>query len=98
MTDQSDRHEHAHDDADCEQALRDVETFLDGELAPEQYRDVLDHLDDCMECFHTFDFQAELKQIIAGKCGGDEMPPELLERIRHSLAALSEPADPPPAG
>jgi mycothiol system anti-sigma-R factor len=98
MTDQSDRPEHAHDDADCEQALRDVETFLDGELAPEQYREVLGHLDDCMECFQAFDFQAELKQIIARKCGGDEMPPELLERILHSLAELAETADPPPAG
>ena len=93
----TDRPEHIHD-TDCEQALRDVETFLDGELPPEQYREVLDHLDDCMDCFHAFDFQAELKEIIARKCGGDEMPPELLERIRHSLAAASETADPSPAG
>jgi anti-sigma factor (TIGR02949 family) len=93
----TDRPEHIHD-TDCEQALRDVETFLDGELPPEQYREVLDHLDDCMDCFHAFDFQAELKEIIARKCGGDEMPPELLERIRDSLAVLSDAADPPPAG
>jgi mycothiol system anti-sigma-R factor len=76
---------HPHDHAQCEQALRDVETFLDGELTTEQYRAVLSHLDDCMECFHAFDFQLELKQIIARKCSGDAMPPDLLARILQAL-------------
>jgi anti-sigma factor (TIGR02949 family) len=47
---------------------------------------VLDHLDACMECFHTYDLQAELKQIIAAKCANEPLPAGLLDRIRQSLS------------
>ena len=30
-----------------------------------------------MECYHTYDFQAELKQIIAAKCANETLPPGL---------------------
>ncbi len=91
MTDHTVQTDYSGDDhADCEQTLRDVETFLDGELSPEQFRDVLGHLDRCMDCYQAFDFQAELKQVIARKCGGDALPPGLLERITRSLAQPGE--------
>jgi hypothetical protein len=43
-----------------------------------------------MECFHTYDFQAELRQIIAAKCANETLPPGLADRIRQSLT--DEPA------
>ena len=97
MIDHTDRTDNDH--GDCRQTLRDVETFLDGELPPEQYQEVLGHLDRCMDCYQAFDFQAELKEIIARKCGGDALPPGLIERIMWSLAQPGEgAAAPPPAG
>jgi mycothiol system anti-sigma-R factor len=70
---------------DCNQTLRELQLFLDGELPGEEYEHVLGHLDECLECFHAFDFHAELKQVIAAKCR-EQMPPDLLERIQQRLA------------
>jgi anti-sigma factor (TIGR02949 family) len=71
---------------DCQQTISDLELFLDGELPDEKRQQVLDHLDACMECFHTYDLQAELKQIIAAKCANEPLPADLVERIRQSLS------------
>ena len=70
---------------DCNETLRDLQLFLDGELPAEEYEHVLGHLDECLDCYQTFDFQAELKQIIAKKCRTEKMPPGLIERIRACL-------------
>ena len=75
---------------DCRQTLSELEMFLDGELSEDQHQEVLDHLHACMECFHTYDFQAELRQIIAAKCANETLPPGLADRIRQSLT--DEPA------
>jgi mycothiol system anti-sigma-R factor len=72
---------------DCRQTLSELELFLDGELPEEQRQRVLDHLEACMECYHAYDLQAELKQIIAAKCGNEPLPPGLLDRIRDSFRA-----------
>ena len=59
--------------------------FLDGELPQEQQQQVLDHLHECLECYHAYDFQAELKQIIAAKCANEPLPPGLLDRIKQTI-------------
>jgi mycothiol system anti-sigma-R factor len=74
---------------ECRQTLEELEQFLDGELADGQHQHVLDHLEKCMECYHAFDLQAELKQIVAKKCGHEPLPPGLLDRIRQSLSEES---------
>jgi len=72
--------------SDCNETLRELELFLDGELPEDQKAHVLAHLDECLECYHAFDFQAELKQIIAVKCRNDAMPADLLTRIQQCLS------------
>lgn len=72
---------------DCNKTLRELELYLDGALPEGEQEHVLSHLHECMECYQAFDFQAELRQIIAAKCGTEELPPGLLERIKQSLAA-----------
>jgi mycothiol system anti-sigma-R factor len=67
--------------ADCDETLRALQTFLDGELSPEAQHGIHDHLDGCLDCLQAFDFHAELRQVIAAKCRNDEMPPDLLHRI-----------------
>lgn len=68
--------------ADCNETLRELETFLDGELPPEMLTAVREHLGGCLDCLQAFDFHAELRQVISAKCQNDEVPPALLERIR----------------
>ena len=46
-----------------------------------------DHLEGCIDCLQAFDFQAELKAVIAAKCQHDEMPPGLLGRIEQCFEA-----------
>jgi len=72
---------------DCNQTLHELQLFLDGELPADQHDHVLAHLNECLECFHTFDFQAELKQVIAKKCRTETMPEGLLERIEECFLA-----------
>jgi mycothiol system anti-sigma-R factor len=67
--------------ADCNETIRELDAYLDGELPDEVRAHIHGHLDECMDCLQAFDFHAELKQAIRRKCGSDELPPGLLQRI-----------------
>lgn len=72
--------------ADCRETLEELQLFLDGELPEGQREHVLDHLHECLECYQAFDFQFELRQIIATKCAEEQLPVGLLDRIKRTLA------------
>ena len=44
---------------DCEEILRDLYPYLDGELSESARAEIQGHLDDCLDCLHVYDFQAE---------------------------------------
>jgi anti-sigma factor (TIGR02949 family) len=69
----------------CSETIRELETFLDGELSDDARDTIRRHLDGCPDCLGAFDFHAELKQVIAAKCHNDEMPPDLLARIERCV-------------
>ena len=71
--------------ADCNDTLREMEAFLDDELSDDVVTSLRAHLGGCHDCLQAFDFQAELKAVIAEKCRRDEMPPGLLSRIEECL-------------
>jgi mycothiol system anti-sigma-R factor len=71
---------------DCDDALQELYSFLDGELTEETRARILQHLEDCPPCFDCYDFQAELKTVISRKCQ-ERVPEGLRDRI---LAALRE--------
>jgi len=70
---------------DCNQTLRELETFLDGELSAEARDAIQGHLGGCVDCHQAFDFHAELKLVIARKCREEAIPPSLLARIERCL-------------
>ena len=72
---------------DCNETLKELETFLDGELTDGELADIRSHLEGCPNCLEAFDFHAELKQVIAKKCQSDPMPPGLLGRIEQCFQA-----------
>ena len=73
---------------ECDDLLNELEHFLHGELDADRKVKLQHHLEDCPPCLETADFQAQLKHLIAKKCG-EEVPAELEGRI-HAL--LSDPS------
>jgi anti-sigma factor (TIGR02949 family) len=69
--------------ADCNDTLRELETFLDHELSESARNVIHSHLEGCPDCLEAFDFHAELRIVIATKCRNDEMPPGLLSKIEQ---------------
>lgn len=69
--------------ADCNETIRELDTFLDGELSDGLRDQIRHHLEGCTDCLQAFDFHAELKTVIARKCSNDEIPSGLLSRIEQ---------------
>jgi anti-sigma factor (TIGR02949 family) len=67
----------------CDETIRELEAFLDGALSEDGHHTIHAHLEGCRDCLQAFDFQAELRTVIAAKCRSDEMPPGLLSRIEQ---------------
>jgi anti-sigma factor (TIGR02949 family) len=73
--------------SDCNETIRELDAFLDGELADDVKTAIHQHLDGCIDCLQAFDFHAELKAVIQQKCRNDEMPPGLMAKIEQCLQA-----------
>lgn len=76
-------------EGDCNDSLAELYTFLDGELTDSKRDEIRQHLHDCSPCLERFDFQAELKAVIARKCH-EEVPQELRDRIARSIGIDAE--------
>jgi mycothiol system anti-sigma-R factor len=70
----------------CQEAIATLYSFLDGELTPDRREQIQNHLEECGPCFEAFDFEAELKALIARKCR-DEVPEALRRRVAEALRA-----------
>jgi len=79
----SDEHDHSQA-ADCREAIHTIYQFLDGELTPELREQIRRHLDDCSPCLEAYDFEAELRMVIARKCR-ESVPETLRLRIHEVL-------------
>lgn len=78
------------EDGYCRETIHQLYHFLDGELTGERRRQIELHLDDCIPCLEAFDFEAELRHVVASRCR-EELPRGLRERIaaaiRHEAGA-----------
>ena len=70
---------------DCEHVLQQIELYLDGELVERLRIEVERHLGGCGSCSGHAAFQERLKDVLRSKCGCDEIPAELVERLRASI-------------
>jgi mycothiol system anti-sigma-R factor len=75
-----DEHEHS----TCQEALEELYVFLDGELTVEKREHIRVHLDDCNPCLEHYDFEAELRLVIAAKCK-EPVPQDLKDKILRAL-------------
>ena len=70
---------------DCQDALHTLYHYLDGELTAERRAAIQRHLSQCAPCLHAFDFEAELKVVIARSCR-DQVPEHLRAKIARAIS------------
>jgi mycothiol system anti-sigma-R factor len=70
---------------DCEHVLKRIELYLDGELVASMRVEIEHHLGGCDPCSGHAAFQRRLKEVLRSKCGCDQVPPELVDRLRALL-------------
>ncbi len=71
---------------DCDEALIELESYLDRELGPDLRREVEGHLAGCSHCFERGEFRRKLRDIIRRKCSAvTELPPAVADRIRAAI-------------
>ena len=70
--------------ADCNETLRELYQYLDGELTEDDRTHIQEHLDDCSPCLEAFDFEAELRMVIRHRCI-EQVPDELRARVEAAL-------------
>lgn len=72
----------------CDDALDTLYHYLDGELTETRRAQIRKHLEECSPCLQKFDFEAELKVVIARRCR-DQVPEHLRLRVAAALAEES---------
>lgn len=80
---------------DCGEVVLRLYHFLDGHLDDDRRSLIQTHLDDCSNCLEAFDFEAELRQVVARRCR-DRVPDSL--RARVAMAFLQQPGVLPTEG
>lgn len=82
---------------DCDEVLRDLDLYLDGELPAGRAEVVERHLSTCSPCLARRDFRRRVIEIVREKCRTAAEPPANLHvRIRRSIGIrISSPDDEP---
>lgn len=65
--------------------LEMLQTILDGEATHDQKEYFKTHMDHCMPCFKSYDFDMALKQLVQSKCCGGEAPSDLIQKIKNQI-------------
>jgi anti-sigma factor (TIGR02949 family) len=78
----------------CEEALRYLAAYLDGELEATTDGDVESHLARCRSCYSRADFERRMKEQVAA-LARSEVRPEFAERIRQLVNRFTSSPDIP---
>jgi mycothiol system anti-sigma-R factor len=68
----------------CDVALAELYEYLDGELTVEARQRIETHLRECSPCLEAFDFEAEVRRLVADRCR-DQCPDALRQRIQAAI-------------
>jgi mycothiol system anti-sigma-R factor len=79
---------------ECQEALRELERFLDRELDDTIRMKVERHLSGCNPCTDKLEFRVYLKALVQAKCSERELPAGLEERVRRVLTTFEGGAEP----
>lgn len=74
------------DDEGCREALHQLYHYLDNEFLTDEARErIARHLEDCPPCKDGFDFERDLRALIANKCREERVPESLKRRIAEAI-------------
>lgn len=71
----------------CKELETELLSFLDGELADAERREVETHIAECKDCASLLEEQRQLKRAVRSHLRDTELPSGLAERVRGALAA-----------
>ena len=72
-------------ETDCAEVLAEVWLFLDHECDEHRRELLRRHLDECHPCLAAYGLEEKLKKLLARKCGGEQAPSALRQRLRDQL-------------
>jgi len=75
--------------SDCQDVLRQLWEYLDGELPADEAEEIRDHLEDCAHCNPQYEFQLRFLDALVKAYAAREVPgPEFVRRLRAALDAI----------
>lgn len=74
----------------CEEALRLVHDFLDGELDGVTPAEVKAHFDVCQRCYPHLRFERAFREAMRRACAREAAPAQLRDRLEKMLAEAAE--------
>jgi len=75
-------------ETECSEVLAAVWLYLDQECDCERRTKLQRHLEECNPCLERYGLEEQLKTLLARKCGGEQAPNELRQRLCESILAL----------
>lgn len=80
--------------ADCNETIKELQIFLDGELPPGRADDIISHLKTCSDCAGAYELHEELRRVVRTKTLKEEIDPGFLGRLRDCFdpKLLGDPA------
>ncbi len=63
--------------------------YIDGELTEERRVVISRHLDDCPPCGDAYEFEAELRMVVAERCR-ERVPDTLRRRVADAIERMQE--------
>lgn len=70
----------------CDDAVRRVQEFLDGELEDVSSEEVRAHFDACQRCYPHLRFEESFREAVRRAAGRETAPPELRERLLRLIS------------
>jgi mycothiol system anti-sigma-R factor len=68
----------------CEETLREIESYLDGEVDAPQATEIAIHLADCNPCMDRAEFRKHLKTLVHDRCRETE-PEGLRDKVLEAI-------------
>jgi anti-sigma factor RsiW len=81
----------------CEEALRQLAVYLDGELRGAAHAGVEQHLQTCRSCFSRSEFERRLKAQLS-ELAHEDVRPYFKQQIQQLIAEFTSASDSKPAG
>lgn len=73
----------------CEEALRHLGRYLDGELPGDELAAIAHHLADCYPCADRASFEGQVRALVRRVCAPEHPPSTLIVRVRARLNEIS---------